>query len=550
MQFSTALARAAFLLAVAGSAIAASNDNCTCGYYDSSTADLFTDSIIVFFNETQSIPSDDFIIQSYEYKYEKGWNTQYREGATPANVNIGNSSTYPESQTPQSLELYCDVTTPQHLVEGGGIRTSRQDIFFGSFRAMFRGTQKWQGGSALSIMALFNETESWQMDNINADKNEDAWVSMISHGQFPDTNLGIDYQTLETKGIDAWDWNEHRVDWLRDEIRYYIAGQLFRRVTRKEDSKLPQTPTPIFLKHWSTGNFFSTQGPPAARSLANVAWTRLFFNSSLTTDADRANFTSRCNLSDACSIDDMQLRGSSDYPAAATLPWKQIPQKGGNRTIPRIIAYTSISGTAFLLIFAFSRRLPWELIQEKASRVISKKHPGRPWLPSSHPSDSDSELFKAPNIWSTPLETPATNTRASSINNFSYGEEITVIGNHSMNSTSRRPNLMSTFVSGESSTVWGNASDGWRTSNTPSEYKTERNSITIQQVSPISGSTSEKSTSEKGKEKVVVPEVPAPPAPKAKVRVDYLAGLVAISSLLVTGIHFNLTFTPAASKLF
>jgi len=47
-------------------------ENCTCGFYDGQTKELFTDSIIVYFNETTGIPAD-FVAEEFQQKYGKDW---------------------------------------------------------------------------------------------------------------------------------------------------------------------------------------------------------------------------------------------------------------------------------------------------------------------------------------------------------------------------------------------------------------------------------------------------------------------------------------------
>jgi hypothetical protein len=46
--------------------------NCTCGFYDSVSKELFTDSIIVYFNETTSLPTE-FVAEEFAQKYAKDW---------------------------------------------------------------------------------------------------------------------------------------------------------------------------------------------------------------------------------------------------------------------------------------------------------------------------------------------------------------------------------------------------------------------------------------------------------------------------------------------
>lgn len=461
MRSSAAIAKTTLLLVgtlLVNSIIAGSdpvpNNDCPCGYYDANTTDLWTDSIIVYFNETDSVPSSDFIIQNYEHKYELGWNTLFREGATPSNTYIGNSS-IPGEEGSQSLELYCSLPTPDHLVEGGGIRTTRQDIFFGSFRAMFRGTPQGEGGSALSLQAFFNETQSWQMDNINPDDSSAAWISMISHNQFPDRSLGVNYTQIESDGGQPWNWTEHRVDWLRDEIRYYVGGILYRRVTRNQDALLPQTPSYITIKHWSIGNAYSTQGPPASRTEANVRWVRLFFNSSLTTIEDQEAFAARCQLNSACSINDIELRGSSLSPDGADLRWHQKLPESKQYIVPRIMAWTSLSTTACVLLFAFLRRVPWDVVKTKVFKFTDNSRGGAEW---SNPGANQAGNFFSSNIKPSPWATPGNNVSGSSVVDPSYGTPVPSAPSwvdYSDLRKSKKDSLSDCETSGTTGAAWG-----------------------------------------------------------------------------------------------
>lgn len=123
--------------------------NCSCGFYDNQTKELFTDSIIVYFNETNSLPTD-FIAETEAKKYEKDWNAVYRQGADPSNVRINAN---------ESLQLFVQPPTKDHLVKGVSIRTSRRDIQHGSFRTLIRSPRRWLRGSAMTMSWQYNETE-------------------------------------------------------------------------------------------------------------------------------------------------------------------------------------------------------------------------------------------------------------------------------------------------------------------------------------------------------------------------------------------------------
>src|SRR6266536_2462884 len=100
---------------------------CACGFYDADADLVFTDSSIVYFNETDGIP-DDLVVESFEHKYDRGWNALYRQGASLDNVEILNDTT---ARNLTSLGMYCNPADDNGLVVGASMRTARQDIFFG-----------------------------------------------------------------------------------------------------------------------------------------------------------------------------------------------------------------------------------------------------------------------------------------------------------------------------------------------------------------------------------------------------------------------------------
>ncbi|APA09509.1 hypothetical protein SS1G_12320 [Sclerotinia sclerotiorum 1980 UF-70] len=385
--------------------IFSSNDDCSCGYYDIVNGNLFTESLIVYFNETDTL-SDDIILQSYENRYEKSssldriqldiqdlrnlwvlrlpypsrtnkkdYNSIFRQGSNPTNVNFLNSSLFTDdndeswslpssgsrssrqissnsphqnvsstigrggensstandpisSSSPSgrpftsSLKLSVDPPNGDHLVTGGGIRTVRQDIKYGSARAHLRLSNQGVGATSLSMMFRYNDTESMEINIMNTNQNSTSWVTSLVHLEFSDPSLGTKFSTFAGKNISLYDYNEFRLDWTESEVNWCIGSALVRSISKKNDS-VPSTPSPFFIKHWSTGNPYSMQGPPISISDANIGWIRLFFNSSLMNSTDHANFDAQCNLTVACSMDDTTRRGSSPFPSAASDPWEQ-----------------------------------------------------------------------------------------------------------------------------------------------------------------------------------------------------------------------------------
>jgi hypothetical protein len=610
--------------------------DCSCGYYDSVTRNWFTESAIVYFNETADLPADVFFPQQYENHREKGWNTQFRQGASVSNVHVGKDSSDGAFNT--SLELFVDPSTPDHLVVGGAVRTVRQDIFYGSFRMLLRSPQLL--GSSLSMVLDWNDTQALYTNLQSTDDYSNAWVSMLNADEFQSRSLGVNYSILSNNtppwnnDISPWNYTEYQVDWTPNQVNWTIGGKIFRQLNRT-DEKFPQTPgmasisdltfnmldtvltyesaVPLVLKHYSVGNWFSMQGPPANRSVANVGWVRLFFNSSLTTDKDSRDFGQRCRVSDACAMADTTLRGSTPYTPAATLKWKQIQPPRGDKEVVTLILIICGAVSFLLVSNALLRRTPWEqfrtwrrlfgvkLKQDNVTHVT-------PYAPSVH-LVSDGE---------TPMPTPAT----SRVPSF-YGHvasPVPSIRSHFSRQSSMEPmNIRMIAVSEDEENKNGNRKStrqSWREFSQlyrePVPYMSKGNvpsptgSITGDEITEVQGRmyqipgpsenaglTSEKSPRPMATVAAVLPTPenfvgvslqeemlgygrespftantaidansgpkgfetrgPTEPVstttanlPPRKQRIDYLAGLIAFSCLLVTAIHFCLTFVPAA----
>lgn len=534
--------------------------NCSCGFYDALTKELFTDSIIVYFNETTGLPLDDFVVQSYTNAYEKSWNSRYRQGADAANIKVNTSDS--------SLELYVSPPDSHHLVVGGGMRTSRRDIHYGSFRLLMQSPAQKVGGSALSMVFQYNDTQVTELSVMNADKPKDAWVGTFIHAEFPTRDLGVNYtvlmdnaaanrnysvlgnSTLANGSVNPWDYTEYRVDWTKDETNFYIGGNCTRSVLHKDDESLLSVPAPVYFKHWSTGNDYSMDGPPTQLSVAKIAWIRMFFNSSLMTEDQHTEFAARCPVTDACSTDDITIRGSSSYPQEATNQWKQTDPRQVKRMPALWISVICIAMSSLLLLHAFIRRAPWR----KSKAPSGHGHcPVRQTSEHALPEMVDSEEatlasgLPSPNLKSAHdfrkrmdddlIIERADVTPGTSI----YGGESSRAGSFRWDSRGTTPNANTPYSSNfntsvEKFPITKSFQDRIAQEQEKSGFVSEE-TIRVQAEDP----DSKKPTATVG-----ASEVPAPKAaPAPRTRIDYLAGLVAICATLVTIMHFGLTFVPA-----
>ncbi len=560
----------------------AADGNCPCGYYDATTHNLFTESMIVYFNETTSLPIAGLVTETYEHNYEKGWNTQFREGADLANIGFSNSST--GSKRSDSLELRVSPYREDHLVVGSSIRTSRQDIQYGSFTSLLRSPAPGagDGGSALSMALQFNLSQMISADLQNTNAPSGAFISMLHSEESPETSRIVTYETM-TRGdfgngtVSPWEDVELRMDWTQKYVKFYIGGYLARTIYKAETDALFSTPSPFFLRHWSNGNNASSQGPPKQPTTAHVGWVRTFFNSSLMTEDDHISYGKRCQFRDACLSSDVKLRGSSPYPGEAVLRWKQKPGHRPTRKLAIWLAVACISSTTFLLINPF-----WKRIREKITgRRQSTPGHGKA---TKDAFATESVLFdsKAATIAGSANLTPNTRTRAPSLSattlnesRLAFGSATPFIRNEASSNVSRtdvslkhphgfvffeeQPHLMAnegllpdeiTLVSPDKRTCRGESEGLVTKSNAMDDLAIER----CRRSTEPPHQRTQHDFIENGVEITKNPvydtkDISLTPAPRgsknlpeAKNRIDHLAGLVAVSCLIVTAIHFSLTF--------
>jgi hypothetical protein len=112
-------------------------------------------------------------------------------------------------------------------------------------------------------MLLYSETQQWEMDLLNTDKPETAWLATLFAGEFPNRSLGVNYSTLGNTSLSnytssPWAYVELKVDWDPKSLNYSIGGVVSRNITRKQDTGIPSIPGPLLFKHWSVGNKFSS----------------------------------------------------------------------------------------------------------------------------------------------------------------------------------------------------------------------------------------------------------------------------------------------------
>ncbi|KAF2178606.1 glycoside hydrolase family 16 protein [Zopfia rhizophila CBS 207.26] len=545
--------------------------NCSCGFYDPNTSERFTESIIIYFNESASLPYD-FVAEDYRHKYEKDWNAVYRQGADSSNLQINGSD---------SLQLFVSPPTDIHLVNGAGIRTRRRDIQHGSFRTLVKSPRSNIRGSAMSLMWQYNDTETAQLSVMNTNNASGAWIGAFVNNEFTTRDLGINFSTvirnatanrnyavldgvMSNGSVNPWHYTEYRIDWTQDAIHFYVGGNLMRSILRQKHKGMPSVPAPFYFKHWATGNMYSMEGPPAQQSVANIGWIRMFFNSSSLSKEKREKFRDRCLITDACSTNDIFLRGSTTYSERATQKWKQSMKKSGQRMPALWTLVICISFSSLLLLHAFLRLTPWRKHLPSNGQANGSEAPmeetGRN---PSNPSEatlafSNQSLF-----------TSQVSRRSSSQNGYAFKDDIinekaeyspgtSLYGGSNHAETSRTgsirfdsrgttPRVLSPYSSNFNTTVEefpsskeypGQIADESEIVSKHGSQKTlpaVHFPATHENKIPISTVT---------ESALPAPRMAAHPSTPRQ-RIDYLAGLVGLCAVLVTVMHFGLTFVPA-----
>ncbi|KAI6788568.1 hypothetical protein KC361_g8970 [Hortaea werneckii] len=570
----------------------AATSDCPCGFVDNASQKVYSDSIIVYFNETDQVPSDIFAVDSFEHEYEIGWNIYYREGAVEKNAYFEEGSDW-SFEGPTHLNLNVSGATPEHLVNGAQLQSVRQDIQYGTFRALMKSPQPWAagGGSALSMRLWYNETSSAELDLMNMDDStNNAQMRATVSNNDEDLSWVMNYTTLETPewaAISPWDFWEWRMEWDRDTLAWYSSYNQTHNVSTAQ-AQLVDVPTAAYFKHWSLGDEDWMQGPPTSDSMAAVGWVRFFFNTSGTTTSKIDS--QECDANQLCSVDDMTLRLSTDYTSEAThRPSAESLHQPRSKTAGIALIAISLAFSAALLIFVLLQK--WndrrQVKRAGAAAAARPKMPKSP-MPSEYMITSKSRPESEAFTTQTDVELHNLGNQASSTTLIPNSEDPPWVQEHKR-TLSQRPLLGHHDSTAASSTTAFSPSTQTPGVNPFATPASERNNpyigsqsgpdaiepfseIPLNRQQPTNPATpADRSTADllaagkplpqgepegsaaaanPGAKADVKPNPPAAGAgapPVARTRVDYLAGLVAVCSLIVSCTHFILTFVPHAS---
>ncbi|ORY09760.1 hypothetical protein BCR34DRAFT_540400 [Clohesyomyces aquaticus] len=512
--------------------------SCSCGFLDRTGA-IWTDAIIAYGNETDKLPSESLVTEDFQHPYEKNWNARYRAGARSSNLGH-NKSTAP-GWNGSAWVLNLDRPTKDHTVVGTSLRTVRRDIQYGTFEAVLGPPKPGVGGSILAMRLDYSESQTVNLNVMNADDPDDAWTSFMLYGDWRGTrSKGVNFTDFGNDtykfGGSPWGFVPYRIDWTASKANFFIGDALARSVSPRHVSKpWPTTPSTLYFRHTSIGDMYTSEGPPPNGSHAHVGLVRAFFNSSLMTWADHDSFDKRCHLARPCLVSDISLRGSSPYGHGATREFKP-PSINYKKRWPAIfVASISLAISILLLGHALFKRGPWNKTDE-STRTPSQD---LSTTPSMIFSEGDGLTYAAQGLG---IGTPGQVTPGNSTPSRVHSETAWL-----ENGTSAQ-------------TLFDNSRPVTRPGSSALQvplppflsYDSRRSSEITVVNEKKSAKESVDQINEKKQPEVAVKEMETkptqganPPIAVPKQRVDYLAGLVALASVLVTLIHFALTFLPA-----
>ncbi|KAI3547183.1 hypothetical protein CABS01_00182 [Colletotrichum abscissum] len=274
---------------------------CECGYATNitGTMEVFTDLIETDFTKVKNITKNtDWARQEFNKTNTNARGPLGEKFMTEnvASVHEGSSSFgLSSTKADAGLQLLVESATTNGLVPGAEIDSARQDVQYGSFRAMMKIPDV--AGTCAAFFWYHNDTQEIDMEFLTREFNSsnntypvnivlqsraslEKGYNAVDTGNFFKVNLGFDPTAA---------FHEYRIDYLPNAVTFYADGKV---LGSMNGSAVPTEGGHLILQHWSNGNPLWSGGPPKQDAILTVASVRAYFNSSL--DARKADHEGRC----------------------------------------------------------------------------------------------------------------------------------------------------------------------------------------------------------------------------------------------------------------
>ena len=263
------------LLASTALVVALARAACECGY-KTNTGEIWQYAVVTDFSQLGTTAwSGDADWEVTELVREATVDLEY----TSDNVAVSDGK----------LQLTCSAYNASQggNIRSGQIRTTRDDILRGSFRASYSVAS----GSAGSVAGFFfyaNDTQEIDIEIQSKMSNETVHI-----GNQPTQSTDV---LLPTNGA-VTEVHDYRFDWLAGQTNFYLdsvpAGSF------SED--VPVVNGRIDLNMWGNGGTFSGPATPTTDNVMSISKIALYFNTSSPTNSTK--WAKICNKKPACVVD-------------------------------------------------------------------------------------------------------------------------------------------------------------------------------------------------------------------------------------------------------
>ena len=230
-----------------------SQNACSCGYRNIETGQVWME----FINQPQVRTNDFFnsLVQTVGTE-ERGY---YK--LTPENTIF----------TQDGVDLIVDPpTSDPRIINGGGLRTIRKDIRYGSFEI----TAKFPSGNGTCAAFFLYESDDNEIDFEYVGFRQKLFAGVQTtdkENQLSDPEV---WNSLDMASSDQT--RTLRMDWDPTEVRFSLDG----RQIHKAIKSVPTVGSFLFLSHWTQFKSGWTLGVPSKRETFSVGRFQAFFNSS------------------------------------------------------------------------------------------------------------------------------------------------------------------------------------------------------------------------------------------------------------------------------
>ncbi|KAL5329333.1 hypothetical protein ACEPPN_002844 [Leptodophora sp. 'Broadleaf-Isolate-01'] len=213
--------------------------------------------------------------------------------------------------------------TPDGFTRSAQLNSARQDMLWGSYRALLKLPSV--SGTCSAFFWYFNDSQEIDMELLSSqfNRNNNTFLINLVH-QSPQSAaqgfsvVGKDYNIASLPFDPTSGFHEYRIDYLPDKILFYGDGEAIGIM----NSTVSPQPGHLILTQWSNGDAGWSAGPPLEPAVLSVGYVKAYFNSS--NPVRQADASRRCNnpveAGAICDIEDYKTSINITNPAINDLP--------------------------------------------------------------------------------------------------------------------------------------------------------------------------------------------------------------------------------------